>query len=392
MDQPTFASALRGLRGSMSLRGAEKLTNVSKSYIDDLENDRRKPTAAVAASLDNGLGGNGLLIELAATPPGLPLTEQAAALQRGLTDTLSNGPMTDATLDEWEWTVSRHGRATRYRAEADLLADLLADVAALQRLLAHRHSNPNRRRLTRATAQMAGLVALTLLKLGDDRARDWWRTGRQAATAADDRPILAWIYAHESYQLFYGGDLHGAVELAVRAQQLAGGLPCAADALAAPLEARAHAQLGRREETGDALLRAERALNRLEPAAREASAFGYDEAQLAFHSGNAWTSLHDTARAWEQQQRALDLYPAQNLTDRTLIRLDRAACLSWDGDAAAGASMATEAIVDLPVEHRSALILYRARDLVATVAETSRQLPEVRVLREVLALPSGANA
>jgi transcriptional regulator with XRE-family HTH domain len=387
----TFGDALHALRTEqgLSLRDLGTAAHLSKSYVDNLEKGHRQPTRETAASLDRALGGHGLLVQLVEAPLSMPMVEQAAALQRGLSDTLTSGPITDATLDEWEWTVARHGRATRYRPEADLLAELLPDIAALQRTLNQRHTQQSRRRLATATAQLAGLVALTLLKLGDGRARDWWRTGRQAATAADNRPVVAWMYAQEAYQLYYGGDLYGAVELAVRAQQLCGGGPWVADALAAPLEARAQARLGRRAETEDALVRAEAALGRLDAGDKQPSAFGYDDCQLAFHSGNAWTSLHDTERAWEHQQRALDIYPSENLTDRTLISLDRAACLVWDGDLASGAELAASTIGDLPVEHRSALILYRARDLVAKVPERHKGVRELLRLQEVLALPAG---
>jgi tetratricopeptide (TPR) repeat protein len=255
-------------------------------------------------------------------------------------------------------------------------------------MLTGRQSAPVRRRLTIAAARMSGLMALTLLKLGDGRARAWWRTGRTAAAAAEDRPTLSWMYAQEAYQLYYGGDLEGAVELAVRAQQLAGGLPCVGPALAAPLEARAHALLGRAEGAADALAAAGVALERLPAEDRSQSAFGYAEDQLRFHSGNAWTHLGDTGRAREELGRALELYPTSDRTDRALIALDQAMCLAADGDLSAAAAHATTTVVDLPPEHRSALIIYRARDVAAKVPG-ARAVPEVRVLREVLALPPG---
>ncbi|WP_236047228.1 helix-turn-helix domain-containing protein [Streptacidiphilus fuscans] len=388
MTSESFGQALRRLRGSLSVRDVAALAHCGKSMISDLENGKRQPTAAMAQSLDAALSGHGQLIDIAAHPPGTPTTVLAADLRATFADQLAEGPMTSASLDEWEFTVARHGRATRYRPEQDLLADLLADFADLRTVLDHRHPPAIRRRLLSSAARISGLLALTLLKLDDPGARDWWRTGRAAAAQAEDRAVLAWIYAQESYQLYYSGDLFGAVELSIRAQELAGGLPCVADALAAPLEARAHALAGHRDQTMDALRRAETALLRLSPEDRQPSALGYDEAQLAFHAGNAWTALHETDRAWEQQERALELYPDENRTDRTLILLDRAACLAWDGDPGAGAQLATEAIVALPVEHRSPLVLYRARDLAVSVPGTNRQLPEVRVLREVLALPS----
>ncbi len=389
--EETFGQALRRYRGALSLRAVAALATCSKSLVGDLETGHRKPTPAIASALDKALNAGGHLIHLSAHPPGTPVLQLAAALQQDFADTIAAGPMTDASLDEWDFAVERHGRATRYRPDIELLPELIADFGDLHRVIGHRHPPAMRRRLMRNAARLAGLMALTLLKLDDKGAADWWRTGRNAAAAADDRPVLAWIYAQESYQRYYSGDMVGAVELAVRAQQLASGMPCVADALAAPLEARAHARLGRREEAADALTRGRVALDRLAPGDREPSAFGYDPGQYHFHAGNAWTHLHDTERAWEEQQQALALYAPENRLDRTLIMLDRAVCVAWDGDPAVGAQIAVHAVLDLSEEHRSALIVYRARDLATTVPASARQLPEVRVLHEVLALPSGAH-
>jgi len=384
----SFGQALRRLRGSRSVRDVAQLAKCSKSYVSELERELKTPTSQLAAALDQALGARGELIALAEVRPEMDPLAQADALQQGLHEALAAGPLTDSSLDEIAYTVARHGRATRYRSERELLPELLADFQDLRLLLTHRQPAPTRKQLTIAVAQMSGLMALTLLKLGDSRARAWWRTGRQAAAAAEDRATLSWMYAQEAYQLYYGHDLEGAVELAVRAQQLAGGLPCVGDALAAPLEARAHALLGRREDTTRALAAAEVALERLPVEDRIGSAFGYSEASLRFHSGNALTHLGETAHAGEQQARALELYPVSDRTDRALIRLDQAMCLAADGDPAAAAQHATSTIVDLPPANRSALIIYRANDVAATVPE-ARAVPEVRVLREVLALPPG---
>lgn len=129
-------------------------------------------------------------------------------------------------------------------------------------------------------------------------------------------------------------------------------------------------------------------MERLPAEERIGSAFGYSEGQLAFHSGNAWTHLRATQRAAEQHERALELYPVSDQTDRTLIRLDQAVCRAHDGDAAAAAALATETIVSLPPEHRSALIIYLAREVAAKVPE-ALAVSGVPVLREILALQPG---
>ncbi|MFD6421015.1 helix-turn-helix transcriptional regulator [Streptomyces sp. NPDC060198] len=384
----TFGQALRRLRGSRSIRDVAALANCGKTHVSDMELGKRKPTLEMARVLDHALGANGELIVLAEHRPDADPLDQADALQRGLAEEFAASALTGEGLDEVEYTVARHGRATRYRAEAELLPELLADFADLRLRLTGRQAARTRTRLLIAVAQMSGLMALTLLKLGDARSRAWWRTGRSAAAAAEDRATLSWIYAQEAYQLFYSRDIHGAVELACRAQQLAGGLPCVGPALAAPLEARAAALLARPDAAADALHRAEHALERLPETARTASAFGYSESQLRFHSGNAWTHLGDTARAREEHARALELYPEADHMDRALIDLDLAMCLAIEGDAAGAAQRATTTVVGLPPSHRSALIIYRAADVAARVPE-ARAVSEVRVLREILALPPG---
>lgn len=381
----TFGQALRRLRGNRSVRDVAQLAKCGKSYVSDLENGKRSPTAHIAAILDKALDAKGELIDLANFSGKSPL-EQVAALHQGITETLAAGTMTDASVEEWEYTVTRHGRATRYRPAGEHLEELTREFSDLHRILKSRHPQPVRRRLLIAAAHLSGLMALTLLKLGDNSSQDWWRTGRAAASAAEDRDSLSWIYAHQSYELYYRGNIEGAIELARRAQTVAGAFPCVGPALAAPLEARAHALLGRRDEASAALARAQISFDRLEAQNRIDSALGYNENQLRFHSGNAWTHLGDTARASENQNRALELYPESDQTDRAFVRLDQAKCFAINGDVSVAAAHAADTIAQLPLGHRSPLIISRAEELAEDIPAS---LPEVRFLREILALPPG---
>ncbi|MFJ4686003.1 helix-turn-helix domain-containing protein [Streptomyces sp. NPDC088789] len=383
----TFGEALRRLRGNRSLRDVAALAACGKSYISDLEHGRRHPTPQTARALDAALGARGELAALAGNRPGQSAIEQADALQAGLDEALTAGPLADSSLDEIEWAVARHGRATRSRPESFHFPELLADFQDLRVLLTHRHPTPVRRRLLIAAARMSGLTALTLLKLGDTRAMSWWRTARKAAAAADDRATLSWAYAQEAYQAYYSGDLYCALELATRAQTLAGGLPCVGPALAAPLEARARARLSDAANALRALDTAETALARLPAGDQIGSAFGYSESQLRFHAGNALTHLGTTARARVELARAAELYPASERMDRALVALDTAMCTAADGDPAAAADQAARTLVALAPEHRTALIIYRARQVADTVPPGAREVHEVRALREILAPP-----
>ena len=128
-------------------------------------------------------------------------------------------------------------------------------------------------------------------------------------------------------------------------------------------------------------------LDRLPEDEQQQPTFGYSEAQYAFHSGNAWTHLEDAHRPNSELTRALDLYPLSDHTDRALVRLDQAMCAAFSGNPASAADQAMSTVVELPEEHRTALIIYRARDVADKVPEARRVL-EMKALREILALPS----
>lgn len=127
-------------------------------------------------------------------------------------------------------------------------------------------------------------------------------------------------------------------------------------------------------------------LEHLPADATVASAFGYDEAQFRFHSGNAYTDLRDTAAAWSAQQRALQLYPPSDYLDRALIGLDRAACLICDGDINEGAAHLTSVVSGLAAVQRDALVLTRAARILATVPATRARVPAMRDAAELLAV------
>jgi transcriptional regulator with XRE-family HTH domain len=308
-------------------------------------------------------------------------------LRRAVNDTVGAGSIPQARLDDWEQVALRHGRATRYRPAGMLLVELTADCAELQRLLNLRQPSSSLRRLTRVMAQMAGLMSLTFIKLNQNTAsRSWARTARLAADQAGDPATQSWVRAQDAYTAYYSGDLAAAVELGKHAQALAGKTSCVGVALAAALEGRAQARLDRRAETYAALSTADAALTRLDDECIIESAFGYNEAQLRFHEGNALTHLHDTDAAQVAQQRALQLYPDQDYMDRALVRLDRAACLTHDGELEAAMDEATHTLTDLTPGQREGIIAMRAGELLAAIPADARMLSPVRDLLDALEL------
>lgn len=314
-------------------------------------------------------------------------------IRRRLSDALGTGTATEASLDDWERTALGYGEATRWVDSRALLSSLMADFTDLERQLSTRQPTRSQRRLCRVAAQLAGLTSLVLTKLdAHGPARSWARTARLAADEAGDPTVRAWVEAQEAYALFYGGgSLPAAVEAARLAQTLSRG-PSVGTALAAALEARAYGVMGRRSESLRALDRANDAMGGLHGVARSASAFGYNEAQLRFHEGNALTHLGDVDAAWIAQKQALALYPLED-SDRVLVHLDRSVGLVRAGDAEAALVYASDALADAPPEHRVGIVVSRTRQLVDELERA--RLPAAVVngdVRHLLELTDGTES
>jgi hypothetical protein len=154
--------------------------------------------------------------------------------------------------------------------------------------------------------------------------------------------------------------------------------------LAAALEARARALQGQTVETYAALDRAEALLAGLQGDDLVPSAFGYNEASLRFHAGNALTHLGDTKAAWVAQERALQLVAPNDYMDNAFTRLDRAVCLARDGDASLAASSAADALLALTDAQRQGIITVRAQQVIQAIPNSGRALAPVRDLHDLL--------
>jgi transcriptional regulator with XRE-family HTH domain len=315
-----------------------------------------------------------------------PVTwQQVESLRRAVQDALSEGAMTNASLDDWDQTVWRYGAATKHRSADLLLGDLTSDFVELKRVLTRCRSASAMRRLTRTAAHMSGLMCLTLIKL-DERAafRGWARTARIAAAEAGDPETRSWVLAQEAYGHYYSDELAEAVDVAREAQMVAMRQPCVGSVLAAALEARAHAALGNAVETRRALQEAETILSGLNADGPGASAFGYNEAQLRFHESNALTHLGDIRAAWQAQDRALALVAPGDFMDEAFTQLDRAMCLAKGGDVATAVAHTTHTLLSLTAPQRTGIIGLRARQIVEALPLQTQGSVAVRELDDLL--------
>ncbi|WP_112236867.1 XRE family transcriptional regulator [Kribbella monticola] len=307
------------------------------------------------------------------------------ALRRDLDRALRVNTSSELVVDDWEQLVERYGRATRDRPAALLLADLSDDLGQLQTTLTGTRSAIGRRRLVRVGAQMSGLMLLTLVKLDNRTAfRRWARTARVASAEAGDPSTQSWMLAQEAYGHFYSNDLSEAITVATQAQEASSGPGGVGAPLAAALEARAYAVIGDKQATRSALGRAEEFVSHLSGEALVPSAFGYNEAQLAFHAGSAYTRLRELPAAFAAQERALTLCAPGDYTDRAMTRLDRAACFVAGGDITASAQEIAGTLLGLDDEQRRGIIDGRAREVIGEMTAKQRHLPVVRELHDLV--------
>jgi hypothetical protein len=236
---------------------------------------------------------------------------------------------------------------------------------------------------------MSGLMCLTLIKL-DRRSdfRSWARVARNAAAETGDPETTSWVLAQEAYGHYYSGDLGEALTVARSSQHAAGAIARVGSVLSAALEGRILAARGDGLGCERALGHAEDALTQMAPAFVNDSAFGYDEGQLRFHQGNAYTHLGDTGNAWRASERALALCGPGDFMDRAFAQLDHASCLIRDDDAGSGLAYAVEVMSGLSNDQRAGIINLRGRQLLGAIPEARRRaLPLAAELRDRLMTP-----
>jgi hypothetical protein len=106
---------------------------------------------------------------------------------------------------------------------------------------------------------------------------------------------------------------------------------------------------------------------------------------MLFYEGDTLTGFGEHRSGDEALHRALQLYSPTEIIDRTLVKLDRAACALHAGDPSEAALLAQAAILDIDPQHRSRLLVQRAQQLASAVAQRHGELQAIADLEAVLA-------
>jgi hypothetical protein len=316
-------------------------------------------------------------------------------IRRRMDDALVGGTVSATMLDQWEETAAGYGSQYMTHAPMRLLCDVLLDFGDVRRMCEHRQPLDFSERLCRLAGQLAALAGMLMIDVGQQRmARSFFRTARTAADETGDRHLRAWVAVREALVPLYYGDPAEACALARTGGGLAGRNVCVAGAMAPVLEARALARVAARRggpaklqglRRVSALLdQAHDALGRLPAPERADTAFGYTERQLLFHEGDTLVTLGHSQGAERALTRALRLYSADEILDRSLATLGIAQCRLEADEPEEALRLSRDTLFGVPREHRSEIMVRAARSLGDSVAGRHGEVRAVREYREAL--------
>lgn len=325
------------------------------------------------------------LLQILASYGGLtfypPLLEALSSVRDQTNRLLEAQSVSMSSVDGWEELPYNYGKLQLTVPAHEFLASIVCDFADLRNILSRRQPLDLQKRLYRVMAQLAGLIAISVNDVSrGQEAHAWLHTARLAAEETGDRELRAWIAARKAMlYLWYERPAERAVYFARMAQAMSGKTPSSAGSLAAAMEARAQARLGRKREALAAVNRAEEIFDGLSPVETEPSILGFDVHRLRWCQQNALTILGETRPAMKMQAEARRLSDI----DLALVQLDRASCLIQEKHPDHGCLLASEAIHRLPPQSRGGLIAYRAREIAAMIGPTNRKLDAVRSLERI---------
>ncbi|MFG1751680.1 XRE family transcriptional regulator [Streptosporangium sandarakinum] len=306
------------------------------------------------------------------------LLAEVERIRQDLDRTLVAATVSEEQLDRLDEQVLRYRREYVTSAPLPMLYRLMLELSDVRTLVGARQPAMAQRRLLNATVMLALLSADALMKLGDTRqAHTWYGTARTAADDMGDLRLRALVRAQEAMLPYYYGDLAETVRLAREARTLAGSAPSSPAALGAAAEARALARMGEHRAARVALAEAERIFARMPPEGHDHLAFRFSERRLQFYRIGTLIELGEE----------VDWTPGPSgayAIDPVLILLDRAAHLARGGEVEDACLLAEKALLQVPAEHRTSIVLDRARAVLAEMPPSRHRTAAARRLADLL--------
>ncbi|MEU5948056.1 helix-turn-helix transcriptional regulator [Micromonospora sp. NPDC047465] len=343
---PISGQNLRAARvkAGISMRGMARRTGISYSHLSNVERGDRTATPAVVMAYRRALAAKGHALNVGsedlqsraplellgdadagplATVPSLAAVE---TVRTRLHDTVGR----HSRAEWWQQVIADYGAAHYLTPPDELLRDLLADTAVLEKHIAD-GADADRRGLLRSAGYLAGATAYAWSNLGERRqARRWWHTAIDAADNSEDPAAQVWVRAWAVANGPYVGRRPDE-DLSLARERL--GKHIAPDgASCALLSGLAQTQADLGDPAAVTTLRQLTELTERVPyeiAADRGSLFGWPEVRLQYTESHVHTARGDTAAAYAAQDRALDLYGTDMPRDRAYSPPSHPAPASW---------------------------------------------------------------
>ncbi|GII91506.1 helix-turn-helix domain-containing protein [Sinosporangium siamense] len=293
---------------------------------------------------------------------------------------LAGSTVSEEQLDGLDEQVLNYRRQYIKSAPLPMLYRLMLEISDVRRMTVVRQPAVAQRRLLNATTMLALLSADALMKLGDTRlAHAWYATARTASDDLGDLRLRALVRAQHAMLPYHYGDLAETLRLAREARMLAGSAPSSPAALGAAAEARALAKLGDHRAARVALAEAEQIFARMPRSGLDHLAFVFSERRLEFYRTGTLIELGELTCIPDPE--ALGPYTI----DPVLILLEQASHIFREGHAEEACGLALQAMLQVPPEHRTSIVVTRARALLGALPVERRRSGAARKLAEVLA-------
>ncbi|MEV5819323.1 helix-turn-helix transcriptional regulator [Micromonospora haikouensis] len=391
-----FGHILRQRRkaAGWSLRKLGERTGYDFGYLSQVERGNRPASTAIVSAYDNALEAGGALADAYASRragdtdmrrrrvlQAMGALAAAPAVDR-LTgwEALRHGLGVAVDHDEWTSIVAGYG-TDYYRLPADkLMASLRADLDVLGHQIAATDGQ-HRQRLLGVAGLLSTLVALEQVSAGEQvAARRWWASARRMADLSADAGVQRWVMAWDTVNGCYDGRTVASLPASVDALPPAGA-PSAAGCQVLGGYAQALSLAGRHGEAVAVVERLTDMADRLPSGTPDGtSLWGWSETRTAHTRSWVFSHAGRTREAAEAQDRAMVLYPAQQIRLRAQVQLHRAAGMVRSGDVSGGIRYAGDVLDALPVVHHNELVRFTVGRVVDAVPSVERGRGMVREL------------
>jgi transcriptional regulator with XRE-family HTH domain len=316
-----FAEELRRLRTQrgLSFRGLAELAHCSKTQIQDLETGRRRPTAAIARTLDEAFGAGGHLARLIGDAQINGTAPEAAAIE--LTPAAAPEPMDDRDVQLLHDTVQHLVSLDTMHGSEGLHLTAVRAFRNAYRKLSTVGARPGIRGDVHAAVAEVGEVAAWLSYDSEHHevSRQVANEAMLVAQLAGDTSMYRFLLSHLSMQATFLG--RGAEGLQLADRVIAEG-PKSRRVVGMMRIRRARA-LGQLGDSAQALTELERACGDLAGGVGPTDpgwTWWLHDAELAVHEARIKSSLGDARGAVDASERSILHLPAGQGRDQALYR------------------------------------------------------------------------